>query len=528
MAKDIFDISHDQNGHVGFSKCYEYVASSYYIKGLSGLLREYLKHCPQCQMNRTRRHLPYGKLQPILSPAIPFHTITIDFVLALPITRDGLNCCLSVTCKFSKRVTAIPGKDTYSAKDWALALLLRLNITDWGLPKVIISDRDRKFLSELWNAIFTKLGVKLMFSTAYHPQSDGQSERSNQTIEIALLYFISTLDNPADWPDVLVDLQSSINNSLAVGPGKTPNEVVYGFTPVRSADLVMPAISDKQLSPILVRREAADAIAFAQINNKVSYDRKHLNVSLKAGDWALIKLHKGYNIPSSELLGRKLSQQYAGPFRILAKIGNLAYHMDLPTSWRIHPVLTIAQLEPCPAPSDDPFHRPRPDLPDSIHVDGDTELVKSWEVERIITHRATKRRGTEYLIRWKGYGAEHDVWRNMAELGNAMDLLRDYEDRIGTAPSPQVSDTVTEQPIADSTPSGPSSAPTLHRPRGRPRKEPKKDLSLTLFKKDIVKKKHNLYGLENVCRGGVPYSALVLSTTAHCHRYVSEFMSITY
>lgn len=110
---------------------------------------------------------------------------------------------MSVTCKFSKRVTLVPGKDTWSAADWAYALLARLDLIDWGLPGELITDRDPKFLSEFWTALFTKLGVKLLYSTAYHPQTDGSSERTNQTVEIALRFFVHGLLNPSVWPGIL-------------------------------------------------------------------------------------------------------------------------------------------------------------------------------------------------------------------------------------------------------------------------------------------------------------------------------------
>ena len=75
---------------------------------------------------------------------------------------------MSVICKFSKRITLIPGKSTWTAKEWAGVLLERLWIADWGLPKVILSDRDRKFLSQLWSGLFERLGVELLYSTAYY------------------------------------------------------------------------------------------------------------------------------------------------------------------------------------------------------------------------------------------------------------------------------------------------------------------------------------------------------------------------
>ncbi len=102
--------------------------------------------------------------------------------------------------------------------------------------------------------------------------------------------------------------------------------------------------------------------------------------------------------------------------------------MDISKEWQIHPVFSIAQLEPCPSPDSDPFAWSPPYNPDSVYVEGDTDLVKSFEVERLISKRQTKRRGQEYLVKWKGYGPEHNAWRNIPELGDAAQHLKDYED----------------------------------------------------------------------------------------------------
>ena len=98
---------------------------------------------------------------------------------------------------------------------------------------------------------------------------------------------------------------------------------------------------------------------------------------MKPGDNVYIRLHKGYDIPATAVLGPKYSQQYAGPFKILEKVGRLAYRLKLPAHWRIHPVLSVAQLEPCLDPAADPFSRPRPNQPDSVFVEENTERVKS-------------------------------------------------------------------------------------------------------------------------------------------------------
>ncbi len=106
--------------------------------------------------------------------------------------------------------------------------------------------------------------------------------------------------------------------------------------------------------------------------------------------------------------------------------------MNIPKEWQIHPVFSIAQLELCPPPDSDPFARPRLYNLDSVYVEGDTDLVKSFEIERLISKRQTKQRGLEYLVRWKEYRPEHDAWRNIPELGDAAQHLKDYEDRMKT------------------------------------------------------------------------------------------------
>ena len=107
--------------------------------------------------------------------------------------------------------------------------MTRLQKVDWGLPKQIISDRDPKFLSMVWKTIFKQLGVKLLYSIAYHPQTDGTSERINQIVEIAMRFWIATLSSPKDWPLTIPAIQSSLNNAVSQTTQKTPNEVVYGL-----------------------------------------------------------------------------------------------------------------------------------------------------------------------------------------------------------------------------------------------------------------------------------------------------------
>jgi len=418
-------MAHGDTNHPGFSKLFDIISTSWFIRRLGKQLREYLLHCPQCQVYQTKRHRPYGALQPIESPSVPFHTISIDFVLALPLSAEGFDCVLSVTDKFSKRITLIPGKITFTATDWAKLLLDRLYLADWGVPKVILSDRDPKFLSDLWKAIFNELGVALLYSTAYHPQTDGQSERTNQTVEIALRYYLAALERPELWPSVLATIQSNLNNSISA-TGKTPNEAVYGFTPDLPLDLLTSSRSPSAatLSPCQARVEVRDALNMAAMAMKQRYDKRHQQIYFAVGDFVQLRLHKGYDIPSNS---RKLGQQYADPFRVLEKIGRLAYRLELPDHWRFHPVFSVAHLEPVPDPDKDPFKRPRPDQPPPVFVEGDTDTNKSWELEKVVDKRVTSTGLIKYLVKWKDYSTHENRWISAKDMGNAQELVEEYE-----------------------------------------------------------------------------------------------------
>lgn len=165
VLPEILRLAHGDAGHPDFERTLKRL-DGLIISRCSKNLRNYIKYCPQCILNKTRRHKPYGSLQPILTPPIPFHTITIDYILGLP-ESGQLDCCMSVTSKFTKRVTFIPGAAIWTAGQWAEALLERLRLGDWGIPRAIISDRDRKFLSELWRSLFRE-DVDLQVQTELH------------------------------------------------------------------------------------------------------------------------------------------------------------------------------------------------------------------------------------------------------------------------------------------------------------------------------------------------------------------------
>ena len=140
---------------------------------MSKHLRTYLHHCSKCFVYQTRRHQSYDSLQFIEKLLMLFHIIIIDFILALFIIIEiEYDFLMSMICKFSKRVTFVVEKSTWLASQWDITLIDKLNVADWNTSNVILFDRDRKFLSELWITIFRYLSVKLLYFIVYHSQID--------------------------------------------------------------------------------------------------------------------------------------------------------------------------------------------------------------------------------------------------------------------------------------------------------------------------------------------------------------------
>ena len=441
LEKRIYALAHDSNHHCGFHRAYARIAGSLYIRHLAKRLRRYIKYCKKCMEGQTMRHAPYGELKPINTMALPFHTITIDFIVSMPETPDGMDAILSTTDKFSKRISLVAGKTTWSAPEWATPWLAMLQRESWGLPRAIISDRDPKFVAAFWKSTFNHLGIALLFTTAYHPQTDGQSERTNQTVEIALRYSLMEGDI-TDFSKLLPSIQATMNNSANASTGISPNEILYGFkvleaTDLLDNDLAKARADDGNPATIIeeersrLRKEAEESISFAQTMAKLRYDPRHSSLELKEGDKVFIRLHRGYTQPG--LKNRKFSKQRVGPITILEKIGRLAYKLDIPPTWRIHPVVSITHLEPVP-PGEDPYGR-EAEEPGPVKTEGGDD-ADVYEVEKIIakrrvyTGRGRRRRAhSEFRVKWTGWGDHHNRWMKREDLNNCQELLQEFEAR---------------------------------------------------------------------------------------------------
>ena len=216
-----------------------------------------------------------------------------------------------------------------------------------GAPKTIVSDRDGRFVSRFWKAIHAALGTQLCFSTAYHPQTDGQSERTIQTLEDMLR--ACALDWKADWEVQLPLVEFAYNNSWHASIQMAPYEALYGRrcrSPICWDDRVdsigtEPDILQETKEKIKVIRER---LLTAQSRQKSYADKRRRPLEFEVGDHVLLKVSPTRGVFRFGKKG-KLSPRYIGPFEILERVGDLAYRLALPPSLsRVHNVFHVSQL----------------------------------------------------------------------------------------------------------------------------------------------------------------------------------------
>jgi len=291
-----------------------------------------------------------------------------------------------------------------------------------GMPKNLVSDRDTLFTSKFWSSLCHYLGAKRRLSTAYHPQTDGQTERQNQIVEHYLRVYTNFQQD--DWARWLPLAMFVYNNTVHSSTGMTPMEAL---TAVRgdlriNVDVDLPAGNAPQAKEraeaLKAMREGLKEVLTRATNaQKEQYDKRHKAMSFKIGDMVMIRTKNFRMIRPC----RKLDHRQLGSFPIIDAWGKQAYKLRLPPRFRgIHPVFHVSLLE---------LYRERegaPPPPEPILIDGSDE----WEIEEILTHR-TQRRRVQYLVRWKGYTPADDSWEPEEYLTGAPQMLNAYKQRHG-------------------------------------------------------------------------------------------------
>lgn len=326
----ILQAMHDapEGGHVGQRATLRKVLERFWWPKMHSGIRNYVAGCQTCQQYKNLPGSMPGELTPIPPPDHIFHTIGIDHVGVLPRTLKGNRYVLVAVDYLSKyvEVQAVPTLSTQHVIDFLQEKF------QWrhGLPEKLISDRGTSFTSKRLAAFLQKTGVHHHYSSAYHPQTNGLTERTNQTLLSRLRPFVSSIeDGRADWDEHLLAAAFAINTSVQTSTQLTPHEIVYGEMPkvpmVPNLKLSLPPIMQDSRADRLrkLRHTARTNIEIAQKCQKRNYDRSHRKATpLSIGDDVWVR--RGGNPVG---LGRKFYSKYVGPYKIIERLGDNTFRV---------------------------------------------------------------------------------------------------------------------------------------------------------------------------------------------------------
>ncbi|KZV19421.1 hypothetical protein F511_08762 [Dorcoceras hygrometricum] len=400
-------------GHAGALKTLKRIASSFFWAGMQGDVAKFIAGCDVCQRQKYAATKPAGLLQPLAIPTAIWEDITMDFIVGLPKSR-GFDVIMVVVDRLSKYAHFILLKHPISARGVAEVFnkeIMRLH----GTPQSIISDRDPIFMSQFWKEYFRLQGTQLRMSSAYHPETDGQTEVVNRCLETYLRCFSS--EQPRTWAQWIPWAEFWYNTSYHTATGMTPFEIVYGkkapkiiqFWPQEtSVAAVAQELSDRDE----LLRQVKFNLHRAQQRMIKQADAKRREVKFEVGDRVYLKLRPHRQQSVCRRIYQKLAPRYYGPFQILQKVGEVAYKLNLPPSSKIHPVFHVSCLKKAVG---------QPGNAQPLPKGLESDLNMEFEPEYVVAERYKQVGGEQVqqvLIRWKGRTDEEDTWEEVAALQN--------------------------------------------------------------------------------------------------------------
>ena len=409
------------SGHFSWSRTVDLISRQFWWPKMRKSVQDFIQSCLSCQRNKSSTQRPFGLLTPLEIPDSRWHTVTMDWIMDLPVSAGGHNAIMVIVDKLTKYVHLVPTTKESSSED--VARLFIAHVYQYhGLPKVLISDRDPRFTSGFWRSFCKQLGMQPRYSTAFHPQTDGQTERTNRVLEEVLRHFID--GEHKQWEELLPLAAFAMNNAKSSSTGETPFFLNHGCHPATPVSLALPQGNIPSLDAVfkdleITHSRIRDLLKSAQDRQKAYADERFRRPhDFKAGDLVLLSTR---NL-KFKVGKKKLHPKFIGPFKILSMVpgSNNAAKLDLPKSYsRIHPVFHVSLLKTYHAGTNViPVAPPEPLVEDGIPM---------YSVEKILStriRRVGKRRVQEFLIKWIGYDDAHNSWEPRVNLTD--DLLVDY------------------------------------------------------------------------------------------------------
>ncbi|CAI7879496.1 unnamed protein product [Closterium sp. NIES-54] len=417
-------------GHFGSNKTLAGIAKVYYWPHMANDVQKFVTSCDTYQRMKSSKQKKAGLLQPLPVPEQPWQVVSLDFITGLPPTNAGHDAILVVIDKFSEMGHFIPTHTTARTEETA-QLFLKHIISQHGIPTTLISDRDPKFTSKFWKELMSLMGTRLAMSSAYHPQTDGQTERLNQIMEQLLR--AACKDDINKWDLHLPVLEFAYNNAKHAATGETPFFLYYGRHPLTPQQPTVLATVQPMHDFVTTMQQLWDRtqkrLQDIQSSQKRLADRHRRDHTIAVGDHVLLdtcNLNLGH-LPS------KLRPRFCGPFLVEEQVTPVTFRLRLPASWKIHNAFHVQLLKPYQYPNKLYTGR-QPPPPPPVLVNDELE----YEVESVLAHRRRRHGALEFLVHWKGYDPSEDSWVSEEDMSNTRRSLCDYLVKQGVTSTTQL------------------------------------------------------------------------------------------
>lgn len=442
LRSDTLKACHDDalSGHFGFSRTYDNVRRRYYWRTMFKDVKEWVDGCKDCQERKTPRLPLAGKLQSIVVTR-PWETVGVDILGPLHETKTGNRYVLVFTDYLTKWAEAFAMK-TADAVTVARIFVDEL-VCRHGAPERLLSDRGAVFMSALLREVCGIFKVKKVFTSAYHPQTDGLVERYNHTLAQMLSMFVS--NNQDDWDRYLPAVMFAYRRVTQESTGETPFYLLYGREPATPADISQGvkfnttgpmSVTEWRAKLVAVLQEAQEYarnnIGKSQQRQETSYNERRREVSFEPGAQVFV-----YSPHVKKGQSPKLAKLWHGPYRVIKKVGEQTYELHDQDNRPLPSLIHVQRLKPAHDRPDDlkdqGLLQEQPVLPEDHHAkspdaDSEEELSGDFEVEKILAKR--KRRGcVEYLVKWAGYPDSDNSWVDKSNFGDG-DMIQEFESRV--------------------------------------------------------------------------------------------------
>jgi hypothetical protein len=403
-------------GHFGHDKTFSKLNGSYFWPGMRMDVKKFVDRCRICQHTKGKRQNT-GLYQPLPIPERSWDAVSMDFILGLPRTQRGYDSIFVVVDRFSKMAHFIPCQKTSDATHIA-NLFFKEVVRLHGLPKSIVSDRDTKFMGHFWRTLWKKLGTSLSFSSAYHPQMDGQTEVVNRSLGDLLRSLVT--EHHSQWDHILPQAEFTYNDSLNRSTGQSPFQIVYGMQPRGVSEL-------KDAEQVEFRSASAEDFAegmkelHSQIKERLQSsnqeykrraDQHRRELQFEVGDLILAHLRKE-RFPRGTY--NKLKMKKIGPCKVIRKFGANAYEIELPDGVGISPIFNVVDLYPYRAEEAGAEEEQK-----EIQWTKQMPVAEKPQMESVIDKRVSKKTRRkeyfEYLVKWKGHPVEDASWEDEATI----------------------------------------------------------------------------------------------------------------